>query len=230
MDIKILQLLNGAKEAEGLTVIIDVFRAFSTACYLYNQGVERIIPVSCVTEALELKQLNPDYILLGEVNELIPDGFDYGNSPTLIKGIDFSGRTVVHRTSSGTQGLVYAQKATEIITGGFVNAPAIVRYIKEKKPQNVSLVCMGYATMYPTEEDTYCAEYIKCALENKLFNMEDAIEHIKNTSGKRLFEPQNQNHSPSSDFFMCTDLGRFDFVLQVIKDSKGSITLKRFFV
>ena len=29
MNIKILELIDGAKKAEGLTVIIDVFRAFT---------------------------------------------------------------------------------------------------------------------------------------------------------------------------------------------------------
>ena len=227
MQITIHQLLNGAKEAKGLTVIIDVFRAFSTACYLYDQGVERIIPVSSVPEAFELKKNNPNYILLGEVNEHVPEGFDFGNSPTLIKGMDFTGRTVVHRTSSGTQGLVYAKNATEVITGSFVNAPAIVEYIKRQNPEQVSLVCMGYATMYPTEEDTFCAEYIKFALEYQLFNMDEVIEQIKRTSGKRLFEPQNQKHSPSNDFYMCTDVGRFNFILKAEKNTDGSLWLRK---
>ena len=34
MEIRILELIEGAKKAEGLTVIIDVFRAFSLECYL----------------------------------------------------------------------------------------------------------------------------------------------------------------------------------------------------
>ena len=34
MQIDILQLTEGAKRAKGTTVVIDVFRAFSTACYL----------------------------------------------------------------------------------------------------------------------------------------------------------------------------------------------------
>ncbi len=34
MNIKRLQLNQGAENAEGLTVIIDVFRAFTVACYL----------------------------------------------------------------------------------------------------------------------------------------------------------------------------------------------------
>lgn len=37
-EVKILRLIEGAKMAEGLTVIIDVFRAFSLECYLYDMG------------------------------------------------------------------------------------------------------------------------------------------------------------------------------------------------
>ena len=33
MDITIKEFIKGAQEAQGVTVIIDVFRAFSTACY-----------------------------------------------------------------------------------------------------------------------------------------------------------------------------------------------------
>ena len=45
MDIKVLELIDGAKQAEGLTVVIDVFRAFSLEAYLISQGAERIYPI-----------------------------------------------------------------------------------------------------------------------------------------------------------------------------------------
>ena len=32
MDIKIVEFIEGAKQSEGITVIIDVFRAFSVEC------------------------------------------------------------------------------------------------------------------------------------------------------------------------------------------------------
>jgi phosphosulfolactate phosphohydrolase-like enzyme len=48
----------------------------------------------------------------------------------------------------------------EIITGSFVNA-RYCKYIRAKKPETVSLVCMGYACEFPTDEDTLCAEYIR---------------------------------------------------------------------
>ena len=51
MDIKILHMIDGAKEAKGLAVIIDVFRAFSFESYLMNNNAVTIIPV--ITKTLD---------------------------------------------------------------------------------------------------------------------------------------------------------------------------------
>ena len=45
MNIKILELIDGAKQAEGLTVVIDVLRAFSLEVCLFAQGAEKIYPI-----------------------------------------------------------------------------------------------------------------------------------------------------------------------------------------
>lgn len=227
MEIQILQLLEGAKQARGLTVIIDVFRAFSTECYLMAQGAKEIIAVADINSAYDLKVKNPEIILLGELDEKKPEGFNYGNSPTHILDKDFTGKTIVHRTSSGTQGLTNAALADEILTGSFVNAQAIARYIKLKSPAVVSLVCMGYATLYPTEEDTFCAEYIKSCITESYFDVKSMIEVIKNTSGARLFKQENQEHSPESDFYLCTEIGKFNFVLKAITGADGLIRIKK---
>ncbi|MFO7655522.1 MAG: 2-phosphosulfolactate phosphatase, partial [Bacteroidales bacterium] len=65
MEIEILQLIEGARQAMGLTVIIDVFRAFSLACYIFDQGAEKIIPVGDIDMAYRLKENNPGYLLAG---------------------------------------------------------------------------------------------------------------------------------------------------------------------
>jgi 2-phosphosulfolactate phosphatase len=226
MEIQIFQLLEGAKKAEGLTVIIDVFRAFSVACYAMNNGAREILPVGDIEQAYELKRKNPDYILIGERGDRKPQGFDFGNCPTHILNIDFSEKTVVHTTSAGTQGLVNAVHADERITGSFVNAPAIVKYINLKNPAIVSLVCMGYSMQYPTEEDTFCAEYIKDCLQNKRPDFPLMKETIRNTSAQRLFVPENQTFSPASDFDLCTDLGRFNFILKA-EEKDGLLRIRR---
>ena len=48
MEIQILQLLEGAKAAKGLTVIIDVFRAFTVEAYMAKNNAAKIIPVKDV--------------------------------------------------------------------------------------------------------------------------------------------------------------------------------------
>lgn len=215
MEIKILQLLDGAKDARGLTVIIDVFRAFSTACYAFGCGTSKIFPIGDIKLAYEIKGKNPDYMLIGERNEQKPEGFDFGNSPSHLLTANLAGKTIVHTTSSGTQGIANAQNADEIITGSFVNAGAIVKYIQKKMPETVSLVCMGYACEYPTDEDTLCAQWIKNELENKPNNFNEMVEKIRQGSGARFFDPGKQSWSPQADFDLCLNLNHFNFVLKV---------------
>ena len=136
MDVQILHLIDGAKEAKGLTVIIDVFRAFTVETYLSRNNAAKIIPVGDVQIAFDYRQKHPDAILCGERKGIIIDGFDYGNSPSQIEHVDFTGKTVIHTTSAGTQGIANAKAtADEIIGGNLVAAKAIARYIKSKKPE-----------------------------------------------------------------------------------------------
>ena len=218
MQIRILHFADGARQAEGLTVVIDVFRALSLACYLFQNGAKKIIPVGDMEEAYRLKSQHPEYILIGERNERKPEGFDYGNSPTQIEHISFAGKTLLHTTSAGTQGIVNARHAEEILTGSFVNASAIVRYIKTHEPKVISLVCMGYSAREPADEDTFCAEYIRNELEGKPTDFERMVKLLREGSGKRLLDPTNQLHSPARDFALCLSLNRFDFVLRVNKN------------
>jgi 2-phosphosulfolactate phosphatase len=227
MEIQILHLVEGARKAKGLTVIIDVFRAFSTACYIMDNGAEKILPVSEVSEAFQLKKNNPEFILLGEEFEKKVPGFDFGNSPSHIADVDFHGKTVVQRTSSGTLGIVSAINADELITGSFVNAGAIIQYILEQKPDNVSLVCMGYAALRPIEEDTLCAEYIGETLNGRPVDFQRMVRIIKNTSAKRFYDPANASFSPPEDVDLCLDLNRFNFVLKAVKSSSNIISLRK---
>ena len=216
MEIAIKQLIKGASEAKGLTVIIDVFRAFSLACYVMERGADTIIPVGKIEYAYELKKNHPEYILMGERNERIPEGFDYGNSPTHIEHLDFTGKTVVHTTSAGTQGIVHAVHADEIITGSLVNAQAISKYIKLKNPEIVSLVCMGYSAMEPADEDTFCAEYIYSLLKGNDYDINGKTEILRKGSGRRLLDPANASFSPARDFELCTAVNSFPFILKAV--------------
>lgn len=212
--IQILQLTEGARAATGLTVVIDVFRAFTTACFIMNNGADCIYPVGTVDTAFALKKKLPAAVLIGERNEVIIPGFDYGNSPANIENTSFKGKSIIHTTSAGTQGIVNAIHADEIITASFVNAPAVAAYIKSKKPDTVSFVCMGKRAIEPSEEDTWCAEYIKSILEETDYNISSRLKELRYLEGMRFFNPDNQEQCPERDFFLSTQVGLFDFVLK----------------
>lgn len=227
MNIKILQLIEGAKQAEGLTVIIDVFRAFSSACYIFNNGADRIIPVGNIDYAYKLKDENPEFILVGERGGKKPEGFDHGNSPTQIEDVDFKGKTVIQTTSAGTQGIANATNAKEIITGSFVNAQAIINYIKKQNPEKVSLVAMGNRGTEINDEDIFCAEFIKNAIENKPNDFSKISEHLRTySSAEKFFDPE-KDWAPEKDFELCLALNKFNFVLKVETLNNEQMFLKK---
>lgn len=227
MNIEILQLLEGAKNATGITVIIDVFRAFSVEAYLFDGGAEKIIPVADLELAYNYKKALPTALLVGERGGAKCEGFDFGNSPSDIIGTDLSGKTIIHTTSAGTQGLYGAKNAKVILGAGLVNAKATAEYIKKSGFTDVSLVCMGLAAVSPTDEDTLCAEYIKSLLENKPFELEEKIENLKYTSGAKFFDENQKDVFPTNDFYLCTKVDRFDFAMRLTKTEQGLLYMKK---
>ena len=226
MEIRILRLLEGAKQAEGLTVIIDVFRAFSLEAYLYDMGAARIFPVGSIEKARELKAQHPEYLLVGERNGKKCEGFDFGNSPSSVSREIVAGKSVVHTTSAGTQGIANARTAQEVITGSLVNAKAIARYIREKNPEVVSLVCMGNSAVRIAMEDELCAEYIKSLLEGTELDIAARAAHIRYEGGEHFFNPDTQEVYPEPDFWLCSKYDLFDFVIRVTPEEDYFVTEK----
>ena len=219
MNIKIFQSIEGAKKATGLTVIIDVFRAFSLEAYCFSVGAERIIPIGDIADAYRLKKENPQMILAGERDGKILPGFDLGNSPSGLSDLDVNGKIIIHTTSAGTQGIANAKNATEILGGSLVNAKATAEYIRKSGVTDISLVCMGYAGEYPTDEDTLCAEYIKSILCGEEMDLSGKIEKLKTTDGAKFFDPSQNDVFPEKDFYMCTQVDKFDFVMRLSKNA-----------
>ena len=217
MNINILQGIDGAKNARGIAVIIDVFRAFSFECYSVHNNAAHIIPVADKDLAYSLKRIHPEYLLAGERHGRMLEGFDFGNSPSQIEKIDLTGKTLIHTTSAGTQGLENAVNAEEVITGSLVNARAIAAYICARKQPVVSLVCMGTNAERPAEEDDLCAAYIESLLRDRPFDMQEKIEALRMGGGSKFFDSSLGEVFPERDFALCTCVDRFDFVLRSVK-------------
>lgn len=219
MNIRILHLIEGARQARGLTVVIDVFRAFSVEAYFLANGADAIIPVGDAELAYRLKAENPDMILAGERHGKILPGFDVGNSPTDLLKMDLDRKTVVHTTSAGTQGIANAIHADEILGGSLVNAKATAEYIRRSGAAEVSLVCMGLEALAPADEDTLCANYIKSLLDGTPLDMEAEIEKLKLTTGAKFFDSEQNDVFPRDDFKYCTAVDKFGFVMRLEKEN-----------
>jgi 2-phosphosulfolactate phosphatase len=211
MEIKLFRSVDEASQARGVTVVIDVFRAFSTQVYLFENGAAQIIPVLTLDEAYALKAAHPEYVLLGERGGLKPEGFDFGNSPTEVAAVDFTGKTIIHTTSNGTKGLMNAIHADELLTGSFVNADAIVKYIQQKNPEHVSLIATSPDSAVDNE-DVQLALHIERRLRGESLDIEHIRALLRTTSAYRhLF---TELGVPETDFDLCLDFNRAPFVIR----------------
>ena len=217
MIIKKYDFVSGAREAKGIVVIIDVFRAFSVACYCFDQGVQKVIPVGAFEDALSYENARAPFVRVGERNGKKLPGFDFGNSPTELEGASLEGRVVVQTTHAGTQGLVNACNASEVLTGALVNANATADYIKQQNPETVSLVRMGWEASESTDEDDICADYIESLLLDIPFDESKIKETLKASRCAERFLDPKIPWNPMSDFERCTDVNKFDFVLRLVK-------------
>jgi 2-phosphosulfolactate phosphatase len=217
MEIRRLSLLEGAKRARGTAVVVDVFRAFTTAAYVMANGAEKILPVGGVDDALELRRQNPGWLIMGEVHGHKVPSFDFGNSPYEVSRVDFTGKTVIQRTSSGVQGILAASRAEEILLGSFVLAEATVDYIRRKSPGVVSIVAMGWEGEHKAIEDELCAEYLESRLRGTRPDFPEMAQRIRaDPQGAKFFDPKHTSFR-EEDFHAALSLDRFPFALGVVK-------------
>ncbi len=209
----------GAEDAQGLTVVIDVFRAFTCAPLFFHFGAKRVILEADPEKAGYLKRGNPDWALVGEVNEVPLKEADLGNSPAgiLHKGAAFfNGKTVVHRTTAGVTGVAAASKAAdEVILGSFVMVGAISRYILERDPDVVTLLAMGDRGERPASEDEACADYLEHLLTGRDYDPVETLRKVLFQETAQKFMRGEKAYLPPEDPLICLQRDLFDFALGV---------------
>ncbi len=167
MDVRIDSLSPGAHGDLGTAVVIDVFRAFTTAAIALRNGADRIVMVDRLDEALALRDTGTCRFCMGERRGLKPDGFDFGNSPAEIGACDFSALSLAQTTSNGTRGIFRARRAKRIYAGALVTAKATADVIAARGDAPVTLVAMGEQDTARTPEDELCALYLQARLAGR---------------------------------------------------------------
>ena len=208
--------------ASGLVIVIDVLRAFSNAAYAFSRGAREIILVSTVDEALGLKSKLPNAKVMGEVNGLPPEGFDFGNSPSQILEEDLSGLTLIQRTGAGTQGAVRCVNAEMMFACSFVVASATIQHVLKIAPPEITFVITGGND---NEEDRSCAEYLESLLKGQSPDIKPFVKRVHNSKDAEQHHDPNRPEFPLSDLDYCTQISRFNFSMPITRES-GQLVMR----
>lgn len=217
-------LLTGAHDTSGAAIVIDTFRAFSTAAYLVDRGVSRIVLTETLDEARSRSRVSPGSILCGEDGGRRPDDFALGNSPVDVEEFDdLNGRVVIMRTSSGTRTAVQALRsgAQPVFAASLVVAHATADAVRDET--GVTIIASGLGGTVIADEDEETAGLI----EDLILGREDDPNRsgrIRSGAGARrlLTTPW----IGPRDLTRCLDTDRFDFALRV-RMAGGVPTLTR---
>lgn len=219
MQVELGSLIRGAQEARGVVIIIDVFRAFTTAAIAFDRGARSITLVAEAEDALELYHRGGNDILMGEVDGRRPDGFDLGNSPYEASSYDFSGKTVIQSTRAGTVGVAAAAAADTIYLGSFVVAQATVDAVRAENPGLVTVVAMGDQGRVRSDEDEHCALFLRNLLEGRSPDAPSAAKLIMEGGATvKFFDPSQPQYHPK-DVELALEVNRYPFAMKVEREN-----------
>jgi 2-phosphosulfolactate phosphatase len=213
----------GAREARGVVVVIDVFRAFTVSAYALAGGAREVVYVADLERAREVASGIPGAVLSAEVDGLPVAGVPISNSPTMIEAADLTGRTLVQRSSAGVQSLVAATGATRLFATGLVVAGATARAVLGLTPELVTLV----ASRADHPEDGACAAYLAGLLEGSEPDLDDLLEPLRASGRYAELATGAVPGFPATDLALALDLDRFDFTLPVERGEDGFLRVRR---
>ncbi len=201
------------------TIVIDVFRAFSTACYILADSPARYFLATDTPTIMRLANKFPNAILVGKPEIGCELKYDVPNSPTRIKEIDLKNRIILHRTEAGAKGVMSALEDSEslVFVASFLNADATVQELKRLKISNIKLQPMGHEGKTSSLEDDVCAKYIEALFNGQLIDVNEYYGEIRNNAGKYFFQ-DDQWQYPFQDFDCCLQLESCHFAIQALRN------------
>jgi len=212
-DIFLTSFPDGARDAKDVVIVIDVFRAFTTASYAFASGASEIAMVGELDEAAALKASGRVDLLIGERKGLRPDGFDFNNSPTAVSGLDLKGKRIAQTTTNGTAGLVAAAKSSKLYAGAFVNAKATA--LAASDANELTIVAAGREATQRADEDEICAIYMRSIAAGWPHDAAALSQLAQVWWGNEEFLSSREQYGPRTDWTLALELDRFDFAIRV---------------
>jgi len=210
--------IEGAYQARGITVVIDVLRAFTVSAYALHGGARECRLVKTVAEARALAASTPGSVICAEEEGFPVEGIPISNSPTKIRELDLSGRVLIQRSSAGTQA-VAAVQGRDIFAASLVVAGATVQACLLRKPETLTLVA---SADHP--EDHACAAYMDALIRGETPDLERLLHPLRETDRYRTVAGGGWPGFPATDLELSLQADVFDFSMPVTRD-EGYLTL-----
>ena len=200
-----------------ISVVIDIFRASTTICYILNQVPKIVLGVNSLDNAS--KWINDGYQLVSEVYD---GGFD--NSPSQMLGANLDELSIVHKSSNLTNA-VFSKKTTKsMLVCGFVNISEVYKKIIEFNANSVEIIMGGhFKWKEDAVEDLSCAKMLEKLLLDgvkgeMLFQdkIDDKVNNNKNEIGVKY-------SSLKHDLDLCLEVDRLKVVPSVNKFDKLTV-------
>ena len=150
-------------DGKSTVVVVDLLRATSVISTAFMEGVEAIIPVQTLKEALSYKG-KEGYIVAAERNAKPIKGFNYGNSPFHYINADVKGKILVLTTTNGTKALHNA-KEHKVITASYINIEAVAKHLI-KEHNNVIILCSGWKGVFNLEDPIFAGSLANLLIDS----------------------------------------------------------------
>ncbi len=142
-------LINHFDYKESIVVVVDVLRATSSICVAFAHGAECMIPLATVEETVAYKEKG--YLIAGERNGEMIEGFDMGNSPFSFMEERIKGSKIAITTTNGSQAIHAVNDAFQIVIGSFLNLNALTNWLTDQD-RNVMVLCSGFKNKFNLED------------------------------------------------------------------------------
>lgn len=220
-DIRILQGADQAYPDADINIVIDVIRAFTVAHVAFLRGVQEILLVNSVEEAMALKAGDPGLLLAGEIKGLGIPGFDLDNSPYRVAQAELEGRTLVQKTTNGVKATLAALAARHVFVTGYSNAMDTARHVRHLLVRHGLRTVNVIASHAQDDDDLACAEYIRDQILGlHQLRPDDVVERIRRSrpAAKFLVVPAGEFEPRDLDF--CVRALPSGFVMEVDPKAK----------
>jgi len=226
MRVRKVSLLDGARSARGATVVIDVYRAMTSAAVILAGGARELLFVTDVAAALALRARGRADLCAGEIDGKRPDGFDFGNSPRELAAADLRGRRIVLSTRAGTAGLEAAAGASRRFCGAFVILTATVGALRGSGADEVTLAAMGWSGARGTAEDETCADLLAALLAGTPADTDAALARVRADPESAKFGDPARPWFHAGDLDIALDVDRYAFAIEAVATGEGLLAAR----